>query len=975
MSLAKALNNARQAGKGLQGLHLKYLEAYAEQASTPSLNDAVLFLDLLRQGRSTLHSKAPGTLKRYEAECLRHEGYIKFRSQFVEGHEFDQPSSTMLVRIYSNLRRMNLHSDAEKLWPRVYSFATAGPMPRVDLLRIWATCPPAELPKLDATLGKALGNADSLTSWQLLSALSRSGALPPRSATLKACLDHLWKMVKEFQANPEDIAKMLARLHLASKSEGAGIEPEILDKIKKELVATSPTLDVDFLCSLLPVIESSDETLWVFVRDQLLQKKRMPLQNSLDVLEFLNRVPGKKGAQKLRLFVEVNLEMKLSKAAQSDPSDVARISRHLHVVASSGKICQGLLNTAINMRKDLYPVVLWLLFMRTGEAGLAQKHPELLVKFDRVGEILESHGIPEGRMSMMEMLKSVRAMRQNQVKMPKCVEQIVQHFLRILQQAQEHVGGHLAAEASQEASGLGAAMGKPLLDNAGEDEAVQDESLEAQRLGAAAKKPPLDDAREGQPEETADEETADQGLEVQQDQDASDTKSDPSTVKRKDLLAEVQHLVLLLWAELEQQALENSELSAAARDVCEPERCKLDVRRIAECLVELSALETASILCEKLHATFLESLPALAGSELLELTAKVSFDVQAAAMAVQELDKRVMEDRLSVSDSADVDYLIQCASNLKRAARAERAGDVEVVQEQMIKVCKLLLEHMPEKPEKVQEVMSVVCAALADLGLEEPIFNSMLYKGLRVLARNPEPCDGMVELLFSLAGLHGGKLPFNMLAYAWVLATHCAAEVKSAESCAKLWALALAARHLSSKTAWTNLRLAPNAAALDRSVFPPKDSKLPAFGLEGNRQTQELQDHLRLALAFALPAQLSEEQLQVPGTPFVVDFGFERLCLGIVVPRAAHKTSGNKLTGHARLMEATLKAMGWRVLWAWPDELAGLCQETPDDSVVAALRSAIEEGKSISAARRAAGVGQEVEQSAEPMEEASDSDG
>ena len=28
---------------------------------------------------------------------------------------------------------------------------------------------------------------------------------------------------------------------------------------------------------------------------------------------------------------------------------------------------------------------------------------------------------------------------------------IVQHFLRILQQAQEHVGGHLAAEASQEA--------------------------------------------------------------------------------------------------------------------------------------------------------------------------------------------------------------------------------------------------------------------------------------------------------------------------------------------------------------------------------------------------------------------------------------------------------------------------------------------------------------------------------------------
>lgn len=67
------------------------------------------------------------------------------------------------------------------------------------------------------------------------------------------------------------------------------------------------------------------------------------------------------------------------------------------------------------------------------------------------------------------------------------------------------------------------------------------------------------------------------------------------------------------------------------------------------------------------------------------------------SQAVQELDKRVMEDRLSVSDSADVDYLIQCASNLKRAARAERAGDVEVVQEQMIKAGPVFAKRRHQK--------------------------------------------------------------------------------------------------------------------------------------------------------------------------------------------------------------------------------------------------------------------------------------
>ena len=45
---------------------------------------------------------------------------------------------------------------------------------------------------------------------------------------------------------------------------------------------------------------------------------------------------------------------------------------------------------------------------------------------------MESHGIQPDRSSMKDMLKSVRAMRQNQVKMPKCAEQIPSGMLEHL---------------------------------------------------------------------------------------------------------------------------------------------------------------------------------------------------------------------------------------------------------------------------------------------------------------------------------------------------------------------------------------------------------------------------------------------------------------------------------------------------------------------------------------------------------------
>ena len=68
--------------------------------------------------------------------------------------------------------RMNLHADADRLWPRL----ELGRMAREDVLQIWATCPANKLPELDAATAKVLTTAKQLEPWQLLSA-SRQGEM------------------------------------------------------------------------------------------------------------------------------------------------------------------------------------------------------------------------------------------------------------------------------------------------------------------------------------------------------------------------------------------------------------------------------------------------------------------------------------------------------------------------------------------------------------------------------------------------------------------------------------------------------------------------------------------------------------------------------------------------------------------------------------------------------------------------------
>ena len=95
--------------------------------------------------------------------CLA--GFAKLRSQLTSR----ELRSGALAQVYGNLRRMNLHADADLLWPRVQQ-EVKGRMAREDVLQIWATCPPTKLLELDKLTAKVLTTAKQLEPWQLLSA-------------------------------------------------------------------------------------------------------------------------------------------------------------------------------------------------------------------------------------------------------------------------------------------------------------------------------------------------------------------------------------------------------------------------------------------------------------------------------------------------------------------------------------------------------------------------------------------------------------------------------------------------------------------------------------------------------------------------------------------------------------------------------------------------------------------------------------
>jgi len=196
------------------------------------------------------------------------------------------------------------------------------------------------------------------------------------------------------------------------------------------------------------------------------------------------------------------------------------------------------------------------------------------------------------------------------------------------------------------------------------------------------------------------------------------------------------------------------------------------------------------------------------------------------------------------------------------------------------------------------------------------------------------------ELVFAFASFYGGRLPFDVTMRLWKTLAHpvvqdstvprMSKQLSSTER-AKVFAFGLACRKLSSPAVLATLRLMPGAPAVDALLTDVQRDDAARFDLDVESVKPTLQALQATMAGIAEGGKLSE-QLPIAGTPYVVDFVSADNSEVIVVPRSCHRAPGvRQLSGEARLLDATLSAAGWRVRWAWPEEV-DVPQEPSDAS-------------------------------------------
>lgn len=97
-----------------------------------------------------------------------------------------------------------------------------------------------------------------------------------------------------------------------------------------------------------------------------------------------------------------------------------------------------------------------------------------------------------------------------------------------------------------------------------------------------------------------------------------------------------------------------------------------------------------------------------------------------------------------------------------------------------------------DDPVTYMGVLQAACTCVGILGLEGSSLSQPIRRGLRDFSSEVpgwKPVD-TVELVFAIASAYGGKLPFDILAYAWQLAgrdvvpcLHCGTVHQTAFSC------------------------------------------------------------------------------------------------------------------------------------------------------------------------------------------------
>lgn len=941
MSILKQLDKVQRASQNKGQLHIQYLQALADHGPKVTMEEALNFLSRLRKTRDDiLHGrKGPSNarLQRWASDCTSHAGYTTLNKVIFENSQsIDNASNTILSRVYNNLQRINFRSDAEKLWPAVSERVSAGTMDTGELLGIWSVAPKDRLSELDSGLAKAMHDGSAPKAWQLLSALNRANDMP-ECKVLETCASLMLPRLQDM--NSEDIAALVAQL--GKLSDLGGSLQNTLDNLKArakdEIIRQSGGLEASQLCAMLSAIRSHDDPLWAFIRKQLVGKSDLGVQQVLDILSFLNRVAAKREEQFLRGELVKKLQKSLNQG-YPEPETVANIARHLDAIIGSQAACQSLLNTAVKLRNDLYPIVLWRLFVRASEARLLEHHPSLQSRMQRIGEILEDHGIQKQRMTLQEMADVATAMQVHKVKLERCSKQMSRHFVEVLRSG--------SAASSQQ-------TGEPSM-VVEEAPTASSETISAQTESSAA--------------ETEQPEVAETKAEVSNMDDKPETetaaaKAEESTANASDsvgiMLGEIQRLLVSFWAKLNSLGLVDESLTDAAKSVCSPTKdCQIEAKFLASCDAELSSSEgeAAADLRSGLAAHFTKSLPGLPSNELFEIASCVVTPAMQNAIATEICNRQTLENGgMSILEGGvEFDAMVSFLANAgMQSSRAHGEVSVELVDRIVQLVCDSLMPVLSGDLSSAQRRLVATTKACSSFGLPDKS-RQLLRWSVHNVAESQKlwRLEDAVELSFSMACLHGGELPLDVTLRLWHLAGGAIDQLDSSNlsqrQLAKLWSFLLAARQLSSTTTLASLRLAPNAAALETLLVNKDKLHMVGFELANNSASAsaEVSDptsligQLRATLPAALPAENCEERFHVSGTPYIADFGFEHLRTLLVIPRADHVSSlaGKQIGGQGLLMERTLETLGWRICWMWPQDWSAKLV-SPSQEAVDALQT------------------------------------
>jgi len=839
-------------------------------------------------------------LQNWGNACAKHPGFAVLRQRLLDEGVLGGLNSAELSRTYNLLRRLNFSREAEEVWPVVMSHLGGKKMATVpELLGVWSIAPVEGLPHVEAPLARAMASTEPPKTWQLLSAVSRASDRPG-SEVVRLCARLLGGRLADMSS--DDLALIVGQFGSRLGAAGARVPDQLQDlaaKAKAELIARDGALEPMQLCGLLGSIRSQDDALWPMAKRQLVAKSNsLTAPQILEVAQCIKRLGGSDAEPALFASVTKPLQKQLSSVRQ--PFLVAVVARNLDALVTDYYTCLQLLNAAVRLRQDLYPVVLWRLFVHTSEAELVRHHPNLQVRMQKIGEILEKHGLASKRTTLSEMRDIAKAMRGNRVALPVCLAEMTKRFLDVLQTVEENFQQGQDAAQSDTAASVSGAVG--------------------------------------------------------------DASLDTDTGRETNWLGEVQELIVSFWIQLHLLGTDQPTLTSAMEAFCAAGgACQIGAEALAQSVLELERIKDtkAEPFLAGLTGHLAGRFDKMKQQSFIQLAGQASSDVLRRAVVV-EVDRRITRTRSAKigilkngQDYDDLVFLLTRWLDWSRAAAAQKRDGPPLVPPELVhRIGSLLAESLPVMLQKEPAAANQRLAdTLAALSAFEPGGGGDMGQWERIMSQHIGALSGWkpasaTDLAFSYTAIHSGALPFDTALRLFRLVGSALRHVTkdpeglSQVQTAKLWAFWLALRHLSTHTVFATLRLAPEAPTIESLLRSAETKAAPArFELAQDASAAAALAWLRAALPQAAPQETCEERFAVPGTPYVADFGIQKRRLLLVVPRRDHRAPDRpELSGPGRLMERTLAAMGWQTQWVWPERWPADPADDGGEPVAEALR-------------------------------------